>query len=99
MKEKVIIEKDGNIVFQGRILNMPIKEDHIISKSIEVFGDDEPCIIHQSFVVKELVTEILDLFSDNDTLLLHCKDHLEQLSFINFEDLNNITIKLVRKNK
>lgn len=99
MKEKVIIEKDGNVVFQGRILNMPIKEDHIIQKSIEVFGDDEPCIIHQSFIVKELVMEILELFKANDTLELHCKDHLEELDFIDFEDLKSISIKLVRKGK
>jgi hypothetical protein len=99
MKEKVIIKRIDEVLYQGKILDLPIKEKNIIEKSIEIFGDEDPCVVHMSFVVKELVTEILDLFEDNNTNLLNVKDYLDQLSFINFEDLSKVTIELVRRRK
>jgi hypothetical protein len=52
MADHVKITKKGTTIYEGNILDIPIKEDAIIKKSIEVFGDDDPCIIHQSFVIK-----------------------------------------------
>ena len=99
MKEKIIIKRLDEVLFQGRILNIPMKEEKIVEKSIEIFGDEDPCVIHQSFVVKELVTDLLDLFEDNDTYLLNAKDYIDQLSFLNFEDLSSVTLELVRRGK
>jgi len=99
MKEKVIIKRSDEVLYQGKILDLPIKEKSVIERSIEIFGDEDPCIVHMSFVIKELVTEILDLFEENNTNLLNVKDYLDQLSFINFEDLSTITVELVRRHK
>ena len=52
MADLVKITKKGKIIYEGNILDIPIKEEAIIKKSIEVFGDEDPCIIHQSFVIK-----------------------------------------------
>ncbi len=99
MKEKIIIKRGNSILYDGTILDMPIKEESIIERSMEVFGDEDPCVIHMSFVVKELVTDLLDIFEDNNTTLLNVSDYPDQLSFINFDDLTNITIELVGRNK
>ena len=99
MKEKIIIKRLDEVLFQGRILNIPMKEEKIVEKSIEIFGDEDPCVIHQSFVVKELVTDLLDLFEDNDTYLLNAKDYIDQLNFLNIEDLSSVTLELVRRGK
>ncbi len=99
MKEKIIIKRQEEILFQGKILNIPLKEASVVEKSIEIFGDEDPCVIHQSFVVKELVTDLLDLFEDNDTDLLNGKDYLEELDFLNFEDIPSITLEIVRKKR
>jgi len=95
MKEKVIIKRLDEVIYKGRLLNMPIKEGHIIKRSIEVFGDDEPCIIHQSFVIKEILTDLLELFKEQD--IIHGKDCVEGLSFLNFEEIESISLELVRK--
>ena len=99
MKEKIIIKRLDEVLFQGRILNIPMKEEKIVEKSIEIFGDEDPCVIHQSFVVKELVTDLLDLFEDSDTFLLNAKDYIDQLNFLNIEDLSSVTLELVRRGK
>jgi len=95
MKEKVIIKRLEEVIYKGRLLNIPIKEDHIVKKSIEVFGDDEPCIIHQSFVIKEILTNLLELFKDKD--IIKGKDYIEGLSFLNYEEIESISLELVRK--
>ncbi len=99
MKELVIVKRFEEILYSGKVIDIPIKEKNIIEKSIETFGDEDPCVIHMSFVVKELVTELLDLFEDNDITSLKVANYLEELNFINFEDLSSVTIELVRKKR
>ena len=38
----------------------------IIKKSIELFNDSEPCIIHRSFIIKKIALEINDYFSNKN---------------------------------
>ena len=99
MKEKVIIKRIEEVLFKGKILNIPVKEKSIIKRSIEIFGDEDPCVIHMSFVVKEFVTDLLDLFEENETTSLKAVDYLEKLDFIDLEDLSTVTIELVGKRK
>ncbi len=96
MKEKIVIKRFDTVLYSGNILDIPIKEQAIIEKSIELFGDEDPCVVHMSFVVKELVNDLLSLFTENNCSSLKVADHLPMLSFINFEKLFEITIKLVR---
>lgn len=99
MKEKIKVKRLEEVLYDGKILDIPIKEKNIIEKSIDIFGDEDPCVVHMSFVVKELVTDILDLFEDNETNLLNASDYLDELSFLNFEDISLVTLELVRKRK
>ena len=99
MKEKIIVKRGSTVLYKGNILNIPLKEKDVVEKSIEIFGDADPCIVHLSFVVKELVTDLLDIFEDNNTTILKANDFLEELNFIDFEDMKTITFELVRKRK
>lgn len=95
MKEKVIVRRDSDILFNGRILDIPIKENAVIQKSIEVFNDDDPCIIHQSYVIKELVSDILEIFKKADSKFISGKTFVSELSFLNFDDITTISIELL----
>jgi len=99
MKEIIIVKRLETILYSGGILDVPLKEKSLSEKSISVFGDEDPCVIHMSYVVKELVNYILDLFEKNKTNLLYVKDYLDQLSFLDFDDLATITIEIEGNSK
>jgi hypothetical protein len=94
MKQYVTIKQKEKVLYEGRISDIPIKESAIIQKSIELFDDEDPCIIHQSYVIKEYVDDILNIFKRIDTKLLKVQDYQEQLSFLNLDEVEDITISL-----
>lgn len=91
MKTKIFIERDGKTLFKGKILTMPVRESAIVEKSIELFDDNEPCIIHQSFVIKHYADEMLSLFEQNE--IIDAEEYKEALFFLDFESLTGITIR------
>lgn len=60
--------KDGKVIFQGKLASLPLKEEKIIDKSIELFNDGDPCIIHKTYAMKKVMLDIDDYLN---TLLLH----------------------------
>jgi hypothetical protein len=58
IKKIKIVDTNGAILIDDTLFSLPIKEESIIKKSIELFGDPEPCIIHRSFALKKLLFEI-----------------------------------------
>ncbi|MCF7927187.1 MAG: hypothetical protein K9L74_06425 [Candidatus Izimaplasma sp.] len=80
MKQTVLIKHQDKTLYMGKISDIPLKKEAIIKKSIALFDDEDPCIIHQSYVVKEYVDEILNLFNEKGTTL-HIADY-EQLTNI-----------------
>lgn len=59
MNKKIIVKLADKVLYNGNILDIPIKKELIVAKSIEIFADDDPCIIHKSYVIKEFVDEFL----------------------------------------
>lgn len=94
MKQYVVITKGNKTLYDGRISDIPIKDVAIINKSVELFDDDDPCIIHQSYVIKEYVDVLLGLFKTNKTQTISVKDYQEQLFFLDYTELEEITINL-----
>lgn len=94
MKESVIVKSGDKVLYKGRILDIPLKEEYIIQKSIDIFNDDDPCIIHQSFVIKEIVSNIIDLFKNNNSKVLNCIQFPKEFAVLNFPDLSSLTIEL-----
>ncbi|MFA7055272.1 MAG: hypothetical protein WC134_01965 [Acholeplasmataceae bacterium] len=60
MKIKKIIIKDelGKVLFKGPLLNLTFKKDAIKRTCIELFNDDDPCIIHESYAIQKLSDDI-----------------------------------------
>lgn len=93
MKQKILIESNGKKLYKGNIMNIPVKKSYIIDKSIELFDDDDPCIIHTSFVVKHYAEDLINIFNNENTDTLHGKDYKQSLDFLDVDNLHAITIK------
>lgn len=94
MKQKVFIFRNGEEIFKGKALNLPIKEEYLIKKSIELFDDEDPCIIHQSYVVKEFVNEFLELFKSD--VEINGKNYANKLLFLDFKKIEELVFKISR---
>ena len=55
MKKKPILKvyKKEKLLYEGKFIDLPVKEEYIVKQSIALFDDDDPCIIHKSFILKE----------------------------------------------
>lgn len=73
-----------NVVYEGLLKDLPIKETVLIEKSISFFDDPEPCFIHRNAVrvrlTEELHQELLCENNPNPGPLL-----------ISYSDLSGIT--------
>lgn len=94
MKKQVIVKRKDQVLYIGNILDLPVKQEYIIKRSIELFDDDDPCIIHTSFVIKERCDQLLDVFKHSDTNKLDGTTNKSDLDFIDFTDIESITIEL-----
>lgn len=93
MKDWVkIINSEGITVFSGNILDLPLKNDYVIKRSIELFDDADPCIIHRSYVIRKVVDEIKIMLKVKDQTGIALSPYKDQLSFLQFEDLTKLTI-------
>ena len=97
MKERVIVKRGDYNLYDGNILNLPLKDKFITELSIEIFDDDDPCIIHQSYVIKEMVSKLLELFKSQEKQLLHAIDFKEEFNVVDFADISSLTFELVVK--
>ncbi len=57
-----LIDFDNNTIYEDRFSSLPIKEDGIISESMELFHDVEPCIIQRTFITKKFFQELEHYF-------------------------------------
>lgn len=94
-KKTLKILRNEKIIFNGKFIDLPIKETYLIKKSVELFDDDDPCIIHQSYVIKEYADQLLTLFKLHDRNTINGKEFKEDLSFIDYTDLQELTFELV----
>lgn len=90
MNPKIEVFNEDTSIFRGKLLNLPFKKSIIIEKSIELFGDEDPCIIHQSYVIRILVDAFLNVFDDN---VLDAKAHPELFSWLDFNDAHILRIE------
>jgi hypothetical protein len=97
MKLKIIItNQNKDIIFKGNPLNLPIKYLDIKKKSVELFDDEEPCIIHQSYAIQKLVDGFLNQFKGVEVNELSFKNLNESYNFIDIENINDMYITIKR---
>ncbi len=95
MRHKIFIRKKDQTLYKGKMVNMPVKEEAIKEKSLELFDDDDPCIIHQSYVMKHFAQTLASLFETENTDTIQLKEHKHTLNFLDYND-DDITISLKR---
>ncbi len=96
MKKKIVIESNDQVIFKGKMMNMPIRKDAIIEKSIDLFDDDDPCIIHTSYVIKHFADDLIKLFETEASDVLNAEQYQTQLQFLDIDSLKNVKIKMKR---
>ena len=80
IKKVSIIETTGKVVFKGALSSLKFKPESIRKTSIELFNDDNPCIIHESYAVEHLATKAEQLIlSLNKKVLLIDEALIQQL--------------------
>jgi len=97
MKIKLIITNEKNdIIYQGKPYDLPIHYEEIKKKSIELFDDDEPCIIHQSYATQKLIDGFLKQFQGVDVHEVKFKDIKEDYSFIKLDHIEDLYLTIKR---
>jgi hypothetical protein len=59
-----LLGREEKRIYTGRITDLPVPEDHILNKSMELFNDPAPCFIHRSAVLKRLYLEAEEYLED-----------------------------------
>ncbi len=96
MMEFLLLNVDGEVIKNYKIQDLPFKEEEIIRKSIELFSDPEPCIIHKTYVMKKMMFEIEDYL--NKEKINYVSKSRDKFIFDYLELPNNIdsiSIKIV----
>jgi hypothetical protein len=94
VKKIIIMNSDNHILFKGSLLMLPYKRDAIIQKSIELFNDHDPCIIHESYSIHQLSEMLIALFEQEGTLELPIHQLVEKAPFIHWDDFKNAVFRL-----
>lgn len=97
MKYKLIIKQNQNIVFEGNPIDLPVKKDVLIEKSIEMFDDADPCIMHQTYVVEMLIDPLISKLKKQMNQEVLIADIMSEASFIDVKPTEGQTIILRRK--
>ena len=58
-------DKDDNLIEEKSILKLDFKRKVIVNKSIEMFNDEDPCIIHYTYSTKKVAFELLENIKKN----------------------------------
>jgi hypothetical protein len=97
MKIKLIItNKNKDVIYSGNAYDLPVHDEMIKKKSIELFDDDEPCIIHQSYATQKLIDGFLKQFQGVDVHDMKFKDSKEDFSFIKLEHIGDLYLTIKR---
>lgn len=69
MRDTFIVRRDdGSIVLSTKLKDIPYKEEAIAKKSLELFADDDPCVIHRSFVIMQFAEDWKKAFGSSSSL-------------------------------
>lgn len=80
-----IIQGNGKVVYQGVISDLPIREDYIIEKSIELFNEKEPCIIYRTHIMKKFYIKLYEALNSLKSSEIACSQLDEYVLNIDLE--------------
>lgn len=80
-----IVHKDGEVVYEGLISDLPLKEDYILLKSMEFFNEKEPCIIYRTHIMKKFYLALYDCLSQSGASACKCVEIKDMLLAVNLD--------------
>lgn len=93
MKQKIIMTHNDAVIFKGNPINLPFKEKAVKEKSLELFDDEDPCIIHQSHIAREFTQMLLSVFKQENASQIQLSSHKDALYFIDAPEDTTIELK------
>lgn len=77
-------------LFQNEISLLPFKESSILEKSIQYYGDPNPCYIHKNAARIRLIAEFENVLKENPSLLpsLFCHLNFENIDAWSYGELS-----------
>jgi hypothetical protein len=90
MNLKIVIESHNQALFKGKLMSLPFRKAAVIQKSIELFDDDDPCVIHQSYVAKTFAQAFYDRLRNGPIVFAQEPEWLE---YLELEGLENAILK------
>jgi hypothetical protein len=97
MKYKITIKNDNEILFDGHPLDLPIKQEMLIDKSVEMFDDKNPCIIHQTYVIESFIDALITRFKKHLNEDIKLSGEIEEIKFIDIKNIESCIIQIRRK--
>ncbi len=94
VKRIIILDSSGKTIFKGSPLSLPFKKQSILDKSIELFNDPDPCIIHESYSIHQLSEAFLNVFRNHNKTELTWLFVKESVDFLDWPFDPNSTIRL-----
>jgi hypothetical protein len=95
IKKVKILDSLDKVVFKGPLSSLKFKIESIKKTSIELFNDDNPCIIHESYAIEQLASQAAQqLLSLNQNRLLIDEALIQLLSTMELEKYRNHTLEL-----
>ncbi len=95
IKKVKILDSQDKVVFKGPLSSLKFKTESIKKTSIELFNDDNPCIIHESYAIEQLASQAAQqLLSLNQNRLLIDEALIQLLSTMELEKYRNHTLEL-----
>lgn len=97
MKYIIVIKKNQEILYEGHPLDLPIKQDKVVEKSVEMFDDKNPCIIHQTYVIESFVDALISKFKKDLNRDIQLSKDIKEIEFIDIENIDSCMIQVRRK--
>lgn len=94
--KRIIIKNDAmNTLFKGPLLNLTYHKESIKKMCIELFDDENPCIIHESFVIQKFAEQMeQSLLAMNQNPLIINEDILKLFPFVNLNQYIGCMLEL-----
>lgn len=89
-----IMDQHDKLIYKGKVINLPFKKQAVKEKCIELFNDDDPCIIHESYAINKFAEEIVHLFGQESHINTPLKAYAKALDFIDIPNLDAYFITL-----
>ena len=97
MKIKLIITNENkDVVFKGNAYDLPVQYEEIKKKSIELFNDDEPCIIHQSYAIQKIIDVFMNRFKGVHVKELKFSEIKDDIHFIKIDHIEDLYLTIQR---